>query len=51
MNDSDKAQYITSTDPEIPIYFCDGCGKEIYADDDYFPIFDERYCIDCIEGQ
>lgn len=40
-----------NAEPEIPIYFCDGCGKGIYDGEDHYPLFGERYCVDCIEGQ
>lgn len=39
-----------NAEPERPVYFCDGCGKGIYDGEEYYPLFSERYCVECIEG-
>lgn len=40
-----------NADEETPVYYCDSCSEGIYAGDEYYPLFDERYCVDCIEDQ
>lgn len=36
--------------PEPPsVFICSGCGDHIYDGDDYWDVFGEQFCSDCIE--
>ena len=36
--------------PEPPaVFICSGCSKEIYEGDDYWDIFGEQICEDCMD--
>jgi hypothetical protein len=35
---------------EIPMYFCDECGGEIYEGDEFYEIGDSIYCDKCINS-
>lgn len=38
-----------SKEPERPIYFCDGCGNGIYADDIYNDLYGDICCLECAD--
>ena len=38
-----------NADDPPAVYYCDGCGGEIYEGDDYFEIADGKYCENCVE--
>lgn len=40
-----------NADEEMPVYYCDSCGEGIYDGEEYYPLFDGHYCVDCIECQ
>lgn len=35
-------------DPPV-VYYCDGCGGEIYEGDTYCEIADGKYCENCVD--
>lgn len=36
--------------PDPPaVYVCSGCGHDIYDGDEYWDIFGEQFCEDCID--
>jgi hypothetical protein len=35
---------------EKPLFYCDGCGERLFDGDEYYELYDSRFCGDCIQG-